>query len=189
MIKFISNIPIFRRLFLAFALSAAIPGVVIILLGSYYLSALNIRSQAVSTSFDAQNIASQELANLETMNALLRARENQIFASKSAVITDPSLGAAGGLVDSEINSRQSDFDQTLKTYQSNYELATSSNMDTIRGILQSDSPNSTIIQDQQRALNNVIDPQNPQIGEWPVYEKNQKDEILLLEQIDSRTTY
>jgi len=189
MIKFISNIPIFRRLFLAFALSAAIPGVVIILLGSYYLSALNIRSQAVSTSFDAQNIASQELANLETMNALLRTRENQIFASKSAVITDPSLGAAGGLVDSEINNRQSEFDQALQTYQSNYELATSSNMNTIRGILQSDSPNSTITQDQQRALNAVINPQNPQVGEWPAYENNQKREIQLLEQLDSQPTY
>jgi methyl-accepting chemotaxis protein len=189
MIKFINNIPIFRRLFLAFALSAAIPGVVIILLGSYYLSALNIRSQAVSTSFDAQNIASQELANLETMNALLRARENEIFASKSGVVTDASLGAAGGLVDSEINNRQSEFDQALKSYQSNYELATSGNMSSIRGIIQSDNPNSTITQDQQNALNAVINPQNTLSGEWPAYENSQKREIQLLERIDSQSTY
>jgi methyl-accepting chemotaxis protein len=189
MIKFINNIPIFRRLFLAFALSAAIPGVVIILLGSYYLSALSIRSQAVSTSFDAQNIASQELANLETMNALLKARENGVFASKNPDIPDPSLSAAGALVDNEINSRQKDFDQALQTYQNNYELATSSNMSTIRGILQSDNPNSTITQDQQRALNAVINPQNPQSGEWPAYELSQENEILLLEQIDSHPTY
>ncbi|HEX6482278.1 MAG TPA: HAMP domain-containing methyl-accepting chemotaxis protein [Ktedonobacteraceae bacterium] len=186
MIKFISNIPIFRRLFLAFALSAAIPGVVIILLGSYYLSALNISSQAVSTSFDAQNLASQELANLDTMNALLRARENEIFASKSGVVTDPSLGAAGGLVDSEINNRQSEFDQALKTYQSNYELATSSNMSTIRGIIQSDNPNSTITSDQQRALNDVMYGPN---GQWPAYENLQKSEIQLLEQFDAQPTY
>ncbi len=113
MLKFISNIPIFRRLFLAFALSAAIPGIVIVLLGSYYLGALNIRSQAVSTSFDAQSIASEQLANLETMNALLRTRENEIFASKSGVVTDSSLGASGGLIDSDINNRQSEFDSTL----------------------------------------------------------------------------
>ena len=183
MLKFISNIPIFRRLFLAFALSAAIPGIVIVLLGSYYLGALNIRSQAVSTSFDAQNIASEQLANLETMNALLTTRENEIFAKKSAIVTDPSLGAAGGLIDSDINNRQSEFDQALKDYQNNYELATSSNMSTIRSILQSDAPNSTIIPDQQRALNDVIN------NQWPAYESYQKREILLLEGFDTQQTY
>jgi methyl-accepting chemotaxis protein len=183
MLKFISNIPIFRRLFLAFALSAAIPGIVIVLLGSYYLGALNIRSQAVSTSFDAQSIASEQLANLETMNALLRTRENEIFASKSGVVTDSSLGASGGLIDSDINNRQSEFDQALKQYQNNYELATSSNMSTIRGILQSDDPNSTIIPDQQRALNDVIN------NQWPAYENYQKQEILLLEKLDTQPTY
>lgn len=183
MIKFISSLSIFRRLFLAFALSAAIPGVVIILLGGYYLGALNTRSQAVSTSFDAQNIASQQLANLETMNALLQTRENEIFATKSGVVTDASLGAAGGLIDSDINNRQSQFDQALKDYQSSYELATSSNMSIIRNILQSDSPNSTIISDQQRALNNVISSQ------WPTYENHQKDEIQQLENIDAQATF
>src|SRR5258706_1932452 len=183
MLKFISNIPIFRRLFLAFALSAAIPGIVIVLLGSYYLGALNIRSQAVGTSFDAQNIASEQLANLETMNALLTTREDEIFAKKSAIVTDPSLGAAGGLIDSDINNRQSAFDQALKDYQSNYELATSSNMDTIRGILQSDSPNSTIIPDQQRALNDVVN------NQWPAYESYQKREIQLLEGFDTQQAY
>ncbi len=88
MLKFISNIPIFRRLFLAFALSAAIPGIVIVLLGSYYLGALNIRSQAVGTSFDAQNIASEQLANLETMNALLTTREDEIFANLPWVLPE-----------------------------------------------------------------------------------------------------
>ncbi len=153
------------------------------LLGSYYLGALNILSQAVSTSFDAQSIASEQLANLETMNALLRTRENEIFASKSGVVTDSSLGASGGLIDSDINNRQSEFDQALKQYQNNYELATSSNMSTIRGILQSDDPNSTIIPDQQRALNDVIN------NQWPAYENYQKQEILLLEKLDTQPTY
>ncbi|HLH63541.1 MAG TPA: methyl-accepting chemotaxis protein [Ktedonobacteraceae bacterium] len=183
MLNFLSRLSIFRRLFLAFALSAAIPGVVIILLGSYYLGALNTRSQAVSTSFDAQSIASEQLANLETMNALLKSRENQIFATKSGVITDASLGAAGALVDSEINDRQLQFDQALKDYQSNYELATSSNMSVIRGILLSDLPNNTIISDQQRALNAVIQKQ------WPEYQGFQEAEIKLLEKFDGQATF
>ncbi len=181
MMKFISSLSIFRRLFLAFALSAAIPGVIIIVLGGYYLSALNIRSQAVSTSFDAQNIASQQLANLGTMNALLKSRENQIFATKSDVVTDASLGAAGALVDAEINNRQSQFEQALGIYQSNYELATSSNMSIIRGILQNDNPNTPIISDQQRALNAVVQTQ------WPAYKQLQASEIKLLEKFDTQT--
>jgi len=72
MLKFISNMPIFRRLFIAFALTVAIPGIAIVVLGSYYINELNVRGQAVQTSFDAQNIASQQQTNLQTMNALLQ---------------------------------------------------------------------------------------------------------------------
>ncbi len=69
MVNFLSNLPIFRRLFIAFAIAAIIPGIVIVLLGNFYLSSLNTRSQAVVTSFNAQSIASQQQANLQTMNS------------------------------------------------------------------------------------------------------------------------
>ncbi|HZU01358.1 MAG TPA: hypothetical protein VFA10_16940 [Ktedonobacteraceae bacterium] len=80
MFRSISNMPIFRRLFIAFALTATVPGIVIVLLGSYYINSLTLRSQAVKTSFDAQNAASDQQINLQRMNALLQTRFYQLFA-------------------------------------------------------------------------------------------------------------
>ncbi|MBV9227923.1 MAG: HAMP domain-containing protein, partial [Chloroflexi bacterium] len=179
MLQFISNTSIFRRLFIAFAIAAIIPGIIIVLLGSYYINSLSIRGQAVRTSFDAQNVASQEQINLEGMNALLQARYGQVFASVGGNVPDPSLNASSTLINIDLLTRKTDFDQALKTYQSNYELATSSNMSTIRSILLSDDPNnSQIVNDQQAALNDVINRQ------WPQYSSLQQQELDQLQHIE-----
>src|SRR3984893_7283107 len=179
MLKLISNMPIFRRLFVIFTLAVAIPGIAIVLLGSYYLNSLNVRGQAVQTSFDAQNIASQQQTNLQTMNALLQTRFAHIFASLGGGVKDPSLYASGALIYSDILARQADFDQTLTNYQGSYELATSSNMSPIRNILLNDNANSGIISNQQTALNAVI------TQEWPNYKKLQDQELNQLALLDS----
>ncbi|GAC1345480.1 MAG: hypothetical protein NVSMB27_07710 [Ktedonobacteraceae bacterium] len=179
MLKLISNMPIFRRLFVIFTLAVAIPGIAIVLLGGYYLNSLNVRGQAVQTSFDAQNIASQQQTNLQTMNALLQTRFAQIFASLGGGVQDPSLYASGALIYSDILARQADFDQTLTNYQGSYELATSSNMSTIRNILLSDNANSGIISNQQTALKAVIS------QEWPNYKTLQDQELNQLALLDS----
>ena len=113
MIRFVSNIPISRRLSLFFAIAALIPAIVIFILGNTYISSLTVRGQAVQTSFDAQNLASTQLVNLQRMNALVQTRFNEIFASLSGKITDPSLANAGGLVSTDIAAREADFQQTL----------------------------------------------------------------------------
>src|SRR6266566_4298281 len=179
MIKFLSNIPIFRRLFIAFAIAAAIPAVIIVLLGNFYLTSLNQRGQAVSTSFDSQRIASQQQTNLQTMNALLSASQAQVLntlsSSLNGVVQDSSLSASVSLTINEILARQATFDQALPAYQQNYEIATSSNMANVRNILLSDNPNTTIISDQQAALNTVT------TNHWPSYKKLQTDELKLLQ--------
>jgi methyl-accepting chemotaxis protein len=171
MIRSIANMPIFRRLLIAFALAAVVPGIVIVLLGSYYVNQLTVRGQAVKTSFDAQNAAYTELINLQRMNALLQARHAQIYASS---IKDPSMAASGQLISNDILARETDFDQTLITYQRDFDLATSDNMSGIRSILLSDDPGSTIVNDQQMALNDVIKKQ------WPAYKTLQDQELNLL---------
>src|SRR6266567_48357 len=180
MLKFFSNIPIFRRLFFAFAVVAVIPSIVIVLLGNFYLSSLNTRSMAVQTSVDAASLSSQEQGNLQRMNALLQTRFNQIFASLSGEITDPALSNAGGLVGADIAAREAEFRDGLATYQANYDLATSSNMATIRSILVDNNPATGpgIISDQQQALNNVVTIQ------WPAYQSLQKQEISILDNLD-----
>src|SRR5260370_35300050 len=108
MVRFLSNVPIFRRLIISFAVAAAIPAVIVILLGNFYISSLTSRSQAVQTSFDAQSLASQEQVNLQRMNALLQTRFNEISASLEARIADPALGTAGGLLSSTTDARAAD---------------------------------------------------------------------------------
>jgi methyl-accepting chemotaxis protein len=181
MIRFLSNMPIFRRLFIAFSFAAVIPVVVIVLLSNFYLSSLNTRGQAVQTSFDAQSIAAQQQNNLERMNASLQTRHNQVFASLSNVIKDPSLGASGGLINADIIARQADFEQTLTLYQNNYVLSTSKNMSAIRNILLNDNPSTgpAIINNQEDALAAVNGPN----GEWAVYKKLQVAELNQLQKL------
>jgi methyl-accepting chemotaxis protein len=178
MLRFFSNIPIFRRLFIAFAVVAAIPSIVIILLGNFYLTSLNGHGQAVQTSFDAQSIASNQLINLQRMNALLQTRQDQVTASLSGVIKDPALFASGALIGSDIEGRQTDFGQVLTEYKNNYTLATSDNMSNVRNILMSDITNGSIITDQQTALNNVTTKQ------WPAYSALQKQVLNQLQTSD-----
>ena len=78
MFKILSNIPIFRRLAVIFAIAAIVPGIIILILGNFYLSSLTQRGQAVATSFDAQSIASQQQNNLERMNALTQTLHNNM---------------------------------------------------------------------------------------------------------------
>ncbi|HVB22574.1 MAG TPA: methyl-accepting chemotaxis protein [Ktedonobacteraceae bacterium] len=173
MIRFISNVPIFRRLFFAFAAAALIAGVVIVTLGNFDLSSLTTQGQAVRTSFDAQSAASQEDTNLQRMNAVLEAFHNEIFGSLSGVIKDQSFFSSGALLDGEVRAREAEFDQALQTYQSNYEIATSPNMSTVHSIMLAENPTTgnQIINSQQAALGNVIN------HLWPQY-KSDQDAVL-----------
>src|SRR5437899_3962052 len=163
MFRSISNVPIFRRLFIAFALTAAIPGIVIVLLGSYYINSLTLRGQVVKTTFDAQNTAFEQQINLQRMNALLQTRFYQVLTVESGFVKDASLEAATQLTNSYIVSRQINFDQTLTQYQDNFNLSSSPNMDGIRTILLSDNAsNGKLISDQAAAFNQVIKFQCPQ---------------------------
>ena len=175
MLKVLFNLPIFRRLFIAFTLAAILPGIVIALLGTYFVNTLDQRGQAERTSFDAQSVAFNQLVNLQRMNALLQARHAQVFASSSGNIKDPSLAASGMLINNDILTREIDFDQTLPNYQQNYQLATSSTMTPVRNFLLSDQPGTTIISDQQAALDKVVKEQ------WPAYKQLQDQELALLQ--------
>jgi methyl-accepting chemotaxis protein len=158
MIRFMSNMPIFRRMILAFIFATLIPGVVIALLGVFYINSFQQQGQAVRTSFDAQSLASTEEANLQRMNALLQAKFYQIFASESNVVADPSLFASGGLVDGEIRALEADFDRNLPLYKANYDLSSSPNMSNVLSILRSnDTQNAqNIVDKQKQALNGVL---------------------------------
>src|SRR5437763_5242827 len=175
MLKVLFNLPIFRRLFIAFTLAAILPGIVIALLGTYFVSTLDQRGQAERTSFDAQSVAFNQQVNLQRMNALLQARHAQVFASISGNVKDPSLAASGMLINNDILTREIDFDQTLTKYQHDYQLATSSSMSSVRNILLSDQPGTTLISDQPAVLDKVVKEQ------WPAQKQLQDRELALLQ--------
>jgi methyl-accepting chemotaxis protein len=159
-----SNIPIFRRLAITFSFATLIPILVILLLGNFSLQSSETRSSAVHTSFAAQNLATEEQVNLQRMNALLQARFAQVFAQGSLSLEgDPS---SGKLTENDVQVLETHFNQSLSTYKQKYELATSSNMSTIRSILLSDEPVQAqqVISKQQRALDLVIN------TAWPNYQ-------------------
>ncbi len=183
MLRFLSNIPIFRRIFLLFLIAALVPAIVTISLGSFYLSTLTAQGQAVQTSFDAQSTAATQQSNLQSMNASLQTRHNQVFASLSNVVQDASLSAAGGLINSDIAAREVEFDSAINSYANNYEIATSSNMTDVRNILLNDnqSAGSKIINDQQKALSAVSGTN----GLWAKYKALQDDELNQLQNLEN----
>src|SRR5215472_10736422 len=183
MIRSIANMPIFRRLLIAFALAAIVPGFVIVLLGTYYVNQLTASSQEVKTSINAQNIAYEEQVNLQRMNALLQARHAEVFANLGGSVQDPSMNASGQLISNDILALEADFDQALVKYQQDYSLASSPNMSAIRNILLNNDPNSTIVNDQQAVLNTVAQHQ------WPAYKQMQDEELALLQPKTGKASY
>jgi methyl-accepting chemotaxis protein len=171
MLRAFSNIPIFRRLVITFGIATLIPILVILLLGNFSLQASELRSQAVHTSFDAQNIATQEQINLQRLNALIQARFAQVFAQGSLSLEgDPS---SGKLTEDDVDALETEFSQALANYQKNYQVATAKNMSTIRSIMNSDAPDhgQQVINNQLNALNAVVQ------VDWPHY-KAQVQKIL-----------
>ena len=186
MVRYLYKIPIFRRLFMTFMIVAVIPAIIIILLDNFYLSSLTTRGQAVQISFDAQSIASTEQGNLLRMNALLQTRHDQVFASLSNSVHDPSLAAAGGLLSADIAARAAEFNLAINSYSDSYEIATSSNMSGIRSILLNDNvaTGPGIIKDQQDALSAVTSTN----GLWTQYKGLQESELQQLQSLESNTS-
>ncbi len=183
MSRFLNNIPIFRRIFLLFLIAALVPTFVIILLGSFYLNNLSTRGAAVQTSFDAQSLASEQLTNLERMNASLQTRHNQVFAALSNAVRDPSLAGTGQLLNTDIAAQEAQFDSSLNSYASAYTIATSSNMSGIRSILLSDAQGDSpeIINDQQRSLSKIMGNN----GLWRKYKALQDNELNQLQNLEN----
>src|SRR5579859_4709048 len=162
MVRFISNIPIFRRLFIAFAIAALIPGIVIVLLGNFYISSLTTRGEAVRTSFDAQSAAATEDTNLQRMNTALEYYHSevygQVFAALNGLSIDPSYLNSGASTAGEVVQNEAEFNQVVGSYPGNYistyEIIDSPNMATIKGILTGDDPTTgnAIINQQKTAL-------------------------------------
>src|ERR1700737_4636012 len=98
--KWLTNTPIFRRLFIAFALAAVVPGVIISVLGNTYITTLAARSQAVQTSNQALKITTSQLSKLQQMNSDLTGYQSTAFAAQGS--NDPNMIAMTKSLNNEI---------------------------------------------------------------------------------------
>ncbi len=143
MFTFVSNIPIFRRLFYAFLLAAIIPGVIISVLSIVFINTQNTRNQEmqinINMSRDTMAISSALQRGADLFNGLNGTqqlnenRQNQAFAHTIAGIQQ-SLGP------------------DIKHYTQQYQLASSSQMSDIRNIVVENNPGTNVVVEQQAAL-------------------------------------
>ncbi len=170
MFRSISNMPIFRRLFLAFVLAALIPSIVIAVLGSTYISALGSRGQAEQIGYQALDVSAVQLGNLQRMNALLQA----LFANTD---TNSATVTLNHRINSDIVTLDHSFGQGSAQYQQSYQIATSPQMSQVHSILLADDPSDQLSIDQQKTLTQVLGPG----GLWPAYEQAQEQERQALQ--------
>ncbi|HXR66236.1 MAG TPA: HAMP domain-containing protein [Ktedonobacteraceae bacterium] len=153
--RFLTNMSITQRIMIAAAITALIPGLVISVLGSSYINTLSTINDTVQVENNAVNLATKMQADLLRMNALLE-----------VLNVAPSSAADNVQNMSEISQLTSDFGSTLTTYGQNYQISTSSTMQTIRATLQNDSQGNQAPSSQHTMIYVVT-------MQWGLYEKAQ----------------
>ena len=168
----VAHMSINQRLLWASVIVAIIPGLVISVLGSVYIQVLNTHGQAIQVSTDAVKVATKQLADLEHMHADLVALQSESFVASSTGKTQATNGSQlkQNLIN-EINTLRVGCGRTQITYRQNYQLMTSSNMESVRGQIGSDQAFSSIQNDQQRTINAIVN------QEWHTYVQIQNQEI------------
>jgi methyl-accepting chemotaxis protein len=157
MLHFLTTMPISRRLLVAAALIAIIPGIVIAILGSSYIGTLVNINQTAKTTNEAVKFSTDMQADLLRMNALL--------AGLNA--TDGNVPTQTVQIQREINELTTDFKMKLSTYQQNYQIKTSSNMKSVHDVLQNNAQGNQASVSQHTTLfivnlqwNNYVQAQN-----------------------------
>ncbi len=146
MVKLVSNIPIFRRLFYAFLLAAVVPGIMISVMGIAFINAQDMSSQTTQVSIrmvkDTTNASMALQRSRDLLNVVseqYRVQGLQATRQTQALLND-------------ITGNEKSFAATLTHYPQLYQLADAAQMSDVRNILQTDSPGSTLVSDQQNAI-------------------------------------
>jgi methyl-accepting chemotaxis protein len=135
----ITRMPIFLRLFLAFALAAIIPAIVIIVLGTFFLNTLTVHGQAMQVANQATTTSMQAMSDLERMNALLGEYHSTLYANDGPYgLNSSAMTRMATSAETEILDLEHSFGNELSTYQQNFLLGSSPNMDSVRRSLPGD---------------------------------------------------
>ncbi len=164
MFTFITNIPIFRRLFYAFMLAAVIPGVVIVILGLSFVGRLEARSTATKNITEAAQQARNANTMIETLNSQLNVLYNRQYQSMQ-----PLQAADRTAKIQQIQTEEKALAGILTNYTQNYRLSDSPRMQGVTSTILSDDAVAQKTVDAQRdALNQAL---TPNTGSWPQYQR------------------
>ena len=137
--RLLTNMSITQRLMLAAAFTALIPGLVISILGSSYITTLSTINDTVQKGNKAVNLATGMQADLLRMDALLEVLSTTPNNTATEADTAPSSALNNVQNSGEIVQLVNDFNSALITYQHDYQISTSPSMQSIRETLQNDS--------------------------------------------------
>ncbi len=164
MFNWLRNFPLFIRLFFIFAWATIIPIIVISLLSVSIFGTFQTGDRAVQTSNQAIKITTDELANLQSMHALL--------VALLPGITSNVTNQAEQQVIFQVLNIEGNFDLDSMHYQQQYQLATSSSTLDIRTILLNNDSHTPLISQQKQLLNTIL------LHQWPQY-KVAQDSLLI----------
>jgi methyl-accepting chemotaxis protein len=160
----VAHMPINQRLLWASVIVAIAPGLVISVLGSVYVQVLNTHGQAVQVSTDAVKVATKQYADMQHMNADLIALQSKHFvASNTGGTQNTDISQLKQNLINEINTLKTSCKQTLTSYQQDYQLMTSSNMESVRRQFGSNQAFGSIGDDQRSTLEGKVN------QEWHAY--------------------
>ncbi|MBA2396241.1 MAG: HAMP domain-containing protein [Ktedonobacteraceae bacterium] len=161
MFTFVSNIPIFRRLFYAFLLAAIIPGVIISVLGIVFINTQNTRSQEVQINMNMNK------DTLVISSALQRSKDLFNGLNGTQQLNENRQNPA---FMHTISGIQQSIEANIKQYAQQYQLATTSQMSDIRSLVLGNNPGTKAVFDQQNALTQIE-------KLWPAC-KNAQNQVL-----------
>ncbi len=141
MFTFISNIPIFRRLFYAFLLAAVVPGIIISALSIVFINTQNTHNQTVLVNMnmarDTMTISSALQRSKDLFNGFnATQRQKQAFVHT-------------------VSGIQQSIETNIQHYTQQYQLASTPQMSSIRSMVLEGNPRSNIVANQQAAIKQV----------------------------------
>ncbi|HEU5374441.1 MAG TPA: methyl-accepting chemotaxis protein [Ktedonobacteraceae bacterium] len=174
MLRSISNLPISRRLFIAFALAAVLPSVIIAIMGFYYASQLSNRGTVATLTSQAQDSTNALSSDLEKLSNQIKTLKIQVLNGLTS--TPPALPATINAQIEQIQVLEQTFQQKLNDYQTRYNPV-NPHMAPVQAAVEKSNPNDETANNENVRLTYVMK------NSWPDYQNKLAAEIQVLQQV------
>jgi methyl-accepting chemotaxis protein len=171
MLKFVSNHPISRRLFVAFTLAALLPGILIAIMGFYYINSLNARGAATSAISRAQLQTDLLASNMQSMYNQTQSLEATALAALASHTSAPSSLQSN--IDA-VSSTASGFANKILAYQNQFDPINSQYMQPVASLMSSIDPNNGSPNNDTNTLHEITN------STWNAYLTAQQQELQLI---------